>query len=65
VVQELREEMKEKGGFKANLDPKKANYLDHDLLFGELPNDIKLKPTSSPLEFGGSLHKSTLHDSMN
>ena len=48
VVQELREEMKEKGGFKANLDPKKANYLDHDLLFGELPNDIKLKPTSSP-----------------
>ncbi|MDG0965628.1 MAG: DUF1588 domain-containing protein [Opitutales bacterium] len=48
VVQELRKEMKEKGGFKANLDPKKANYLDHDLLFGELPNDIKLKPTSSP-----------------
>ena len=48
VVQELRKEMKEKGGFKANLDPKKANYLDHDLLFGELPNKIKLKPTSSP-----------------
>ena len=48
VVQELRKEMKEKGGFKANLDPKKANYLDHDLLFGELPSDIKLKPTSSP-----------------
>ena len=48
VVQELKKEMKEKGGFKANLDPKKANYLDHDLLFGELPNDIKLKPTSSP-----------------
>ena len=47
VVQELREEMKEKGGFKANLDPKKANYLEHDLLFGELPNDIQLKPTSS------------------
>ena len=48
IIQELREEMKEKGGFKANLDPKKANYLDHDLLFGELPNDIKLKPASSP-----------------
>ena len=48
IVQELREEMKMKGGFKADLDPKKANYLDHDLLFGELPKDIKLKPTSSP-----------------
>ena len=48
IIQELREEMKEKGGFKSDLDPKKANYLDHDLLFGELPKDINLKPTSSP-----------------
>ena len=48
VVQELRKVMKDKGGFKADLDPKKANYLDHDLLFGELPKDITLKPTSSP-----------------
>ena len=40
--------MKDKGGFKAHLDPKKANYLDHDLLFGDLPEGIKLKPTSSP-----------------
>ena len=48
VVQEFRKVMKDKGGFKADLDPKKANYLDHDLLFGELPKDITLKPTSSP-----------------
>ena len=48
IVRELRDEMKEKGGFKADLDPKKANYLDHDLLFGELPKGIALKPTSSP-----------------
>ena len=48
VVQKLRKVMKDKGGFKADLDPKKANYLDHDLLFGELPKDITLKPTSSP-----------------
>ena len=48
IVRELRDEMKEKGGFKADLDPKKANYLDHDLLFGELPKGIVLKPTSSP-----------------
>ena len=48
VVQKLRKVMKDKGGFKADLDPKKANYLDHDLLFGELPKEITLKPTSSP-----------------
>jgi hypothetical protein len=40
--------MKDKGGFKAHLDPKKANYLDHKLLFGDLPEGIKLQPTSSP-----------------
>ncbi len=48
IVGELRDEMKEKGGFKADLDPKKANYIDHDLLFGELPKGIMLKPTFSP-----------------
>ena len=48
IVGELRDEMKGKGGFKADLDPKKANYIDHDLLFGELPKGIMLKPTSSP-----------------
>ena len=48
IVQQLQNEMKDKGGFKAHLDPKKANYLEHDLLFGDLPNGIKLKPTSSP-----------------
>ena len=48
IVQQLQNEMKDKGGFKAHLDPKKANYLDHNLLFGDLPEGIKLKPTSSP-----------------
>jgi hypothetical protein len=47
IVQQLQNEMKDKGGFRAHLDPKKANYLDHNLLFGDLPEGIKLKPTSS------------------
>jgi hypothetical protein len=38
--------MKEKGGFNTHLLPAKGNYLDHDLLFGELPKD--LEPTSTP-----------------
>ena len=41
IVQQLQNEMKDKGGFKAHLDPKKANYLDHNLLFGDLPEGIK------------------------
>lgn len=41
IVQQLQNEMKDKGGFKAHLDPKKANYLEHDLLFGDLPEGIK------------------------
>jgi multidrug efflux pump subunit AcrA (membrane-fusion protein) len=48
IVGELQRVMKEKGGFQAHLDPKKGNFLDHDLLFGPLPEGITLTPTSSP-----------------
>ncbi|MEO0415236.1 MAG: c-type cytochrome domain-containing protein, partial [Verrucomicrobiota bacterium] len=48
VVGELTEVMKNKGGFKAHLDPHKGNFIDHELLFGELPEGIELTPTSSP-----------------
>lgn len=48
IVSELQLSMKDKGGFNAHLDPKKANFVDHDLLFGKLPDGIKLTPTSSP-----------------
>ncbi len=40
--------MRDKGGFHAHLDPNKGNFVDHDLLFGPLPDGIKLVPTSSP-----------------
>lgn len=48
VLAELQASMKEKGGFLAHLDPSKANYVDHDLLFGELPEGLVLLPASSP-----------------
>lgn len=48
IVGELQRVMKDKGGFKAHLDPKKANFLHHDLLFKSLPEAVKLEPTSSP-----------------
>ncbi|MDF1824835.1 MAG: DUF1588 domain-containing protein [Verrucomicrobiales bacterium] len=48
IVSELQRTMKDKGGFHAHLDPKKANFIDHDLLFGSLPEGIQLVPTSSP-----------------
>ena len=48
VVGELKRVMKNKGGFSAHLDPQKGNYVDHDLLFGTLPEGIKLAPTASP-----------------
>ena len=46
IVDGLELAMKEKGGFNSHLLPAKGNYLDHDLLFGELPKD--LEPTSTP-----------------
>jgi len=48
VLAELQGSMKEKGEFLAHLDPSKANYVDHDLLFGELPEGLALLPASSP-----------------
>lgn len=48
IVAELQRVMKDKGGFQAHLDPKKGNFLAHDLLFGSLPDSIRLVPTSSP-----------------
>jgi len=48
IVSELTRVMRDKGGFQAHLDPNKGNFVDHDLLFGPLPDGIKLEPTSSP-----------------
>ncbi|QDT44941.1 hypothetical protein Pan241w_50580 [Gimesia alba] len=48
IVGELTRVMKDKGGFHDHLDPNKANYVDHGLLFGSLPENIKLIPTASP-----------------
>lgn len=48
IVSELQTTMNDKGGFHAHLDPKKGNFVDHALLFGELPGGITLTPTSSP-----------------
>ncbi|MFT5498589.1 MAG: hypothetical protein ACI9TH_004004 [Kiritimatiellia bacterium] len=48
VVNELQRVMENKGGFYANLDPHKGNFLDHDLLFGPLPEGVALVPPSSP-----------------
>lgn len=48
IVGELQRALADKGGFHAHLDPKKANFVDHDLLFGKLPEGIALKPTASP-----------------
>jgi hypothetical protein len=48
IVKELQRVMKDKGGFKAHLDPLKGNFVDHDLLFGTVPEGLELVPTSSP-----------------
>jgi hypothetical protein len=48
IVNELKRVMKDKGGFTAHLDPKKGNFLNHDLIFGKMPDGIRLIPTSSP-----------------
>ena len=48
IVGELTRVMRDKGGFRAHLDPNKGNFVDHDLLFGPLPDGITLAPTSSP-----------------
>ncbi len=48
IIQELSRVLRNKGGFRTHLDPDKGNFVDHELLFGPLPDEIQLKPTSSP-----------------
>ena len=48
IVAELDRVMADQGGFKAHLEPKKANFLHHSLLFKQLPTNISLIPSSSP-----------------
>lgn len=48
IVAELTRVMRDKGGFQAHLDPEKGNFVDHELLFGPLPDNIELAPTSTP-----------------
>ncbi|XZE53699.1 DUF1588 domain-containing protein [Planctomycetaceae bacterium SH139] len=48
IVAELSRVMHDQGGFVAPRDPQKANFVDHELLFGPLPAEIKLVPTSTP-----------------
>ena len=48
IVGELTRVMQDKGGFRDHLDPNKGNFVDHQLLFGKLPNGLNLTPTSSP-----------------
>ena len=48
IVGELAKALKDKGGFRDHLDPNRANFIDHALLFRPLPKDIQLVPTSSP-----------------
>jgi hypothetical protein len=48
IIGELQRAMQDKGGFHAHQDPKKGNFVAHDLLFGPLPSGIELTPTSSP-----------------
>lgn len=48
IVGELNRVMRDQGGFRTPLDPEKANFVDHDLLFCPLPAGVRLQPTSSP-----------------
>ncbi|MCA9177276.1 MAG: DUF1588 domain-containing protein [Planctomycetales bacterium] len=48
IVSELKRVLRDKGGFRAHLDPDKGNFVHHSLLFGPLPAGVQLEPTSSP-----------------
>lgn len=48
IVSELQRVLRDKGGFRAHLDPNKGNFVDHALLFGPMPDNIRLVPTSTP-----------------
>jgi hypothetical protein len=46
ITSELVKALKEKGGFTSHMRPVKGNHLDHELLFGKLPEG--LEPPSTP-----------------
>lgn len=46
ITSELQRALKDKGGFYTHLLPAKGNHVDHDLLFGELPEGMP--PTATP-----------------
>ncbi len=46
ITDELQHAMKDRGGFQTHLLPSKGNHLDHDLLFGDIPDG--LEPASTP-----------------
>ena len=46
ITGEIERAMKDKGGFHAHRHPSKGNHLDHDLLFGTVPEG--LEPASTP-----------------
>ena len=48
IVSQLKHVLRDMGGFHDHLDPDKGNFVDHNLLFGSMPDGIKLKPASSP-----------------
>ena len=48
VTQEISKVMKDKGGFHAQKDPKKGNFVNHDLLFNPKSGMLKLKAPASP-----------------
>ncbi len=48
IAQQLNHVTAAQGGFTEPADPQKGNYVDHHLLFGPLPKNIRLVPTSSP-----------------
>jgi len=48
VLHGLENAMKDKGGFHSHKAPKKGNFISHDLLFGDLPENLALQPPSSP-----------------
>lgn len=46
ITEQMAVALKDVGGFTSHLHPLKGNHLDHDLLFGPLPED--LEPPSTP-----------------
>jgi len=48
ITAELEKVMADKGGFHDQKEPSKGNFLAHELLFKDLPEEIQLVPTSSP-----------------